>query len=352
MWKVTPGTTSYRGFRVRILDASTGAPYTGATSATSGASFGYTRPGSTRTSISLSDLAAVDSAYSSGGMKHIGSGWYRLDLPDAAIAAGVDGVLIDGAFTSYVVVAPPVLLETTQTGDSYARIGAAGAGLTAVPWNAAWDAEVQSEAADALTAYAPAVAGSAMTLASGAITAAVIATDAIDADAISADAVAEIAAGGSGATPATFWSYSNRTLTSGAAAVTAAVTGSSVTVYRGTRWSITLTGLADFTGYTGIYFGVKANPREDADTASVCLVKTTTGLIAFDGDDTITAGHAAITVNSTTSITITVEADATQYATPGQYEYAVKVLNASGKPFMVSSGGAFNITSDIPLAIS
>jgi hypothetical protein len=31
-----------------------------------------------------------------------------------------------------------------------AEIGAAGAGLTAVPWNASWDAEVQSEVADAL----------------------------------------------------------------------------------------------------------------------------------------------------------------------------------------------------------
>lgn len=38
-----------------------------------------------------------------------------------------------------------------QTDD----IGAAGAGLTAIPWNAAWDAEVQSEVADALTAYDP-----------------------------------------------------------------------------------------------------------------------------------------------------------------------------------------------------
>jgi phage baseplate assembly protein W len=36
-----------------------------------------------------------------------------------------------------------------------AVIGAAGAGLTAVPWNAAWDAEVQSEVADALAAYDP-----------------------------------------------------------------------------------------------------------------------------------------------------------------------------------------------------
>ncbi|MEZ4591818.1 MAG: hypothetical protein R3D55_11860 [Chloroflexota bacterium] len=36
-----------------------------------------------------------------------------------------------------------------------AVIGAAGAGLTAVPWNAAWDAEVQSEVADALAVYDP-----------------------------------------------------------------------------------------------------------------------------------------------------------------------------------------------------
>jgi len=34
-------------------------------------------------------------------------------------------------------------------------IGVAGAGLTAVPWNSAWDSEVQSECADALTAYDP-----------------------------------------------------------------------------------------------------------------------------------------------------------------------------------------------------
>lgn len=46
-------------------------------------------------------------------------------------------------------------MGTAQTGDSYARIGANGAGLTAVPWNAAWDAEVQSEATDALNAYDP-----------------------------------------------------------------------------------------------------------------------------------------------------------------------------------------------------
>ena len=36
-----------------------------------------------------------------------------------------------------------------------AVIGSAGAGLSAIPWNSAWDSEVQSECADALTAYDP-----------------------------------------------------------------------------------------------------------------------------------------------------------------------------------------------------
>lgn len=35
------------------------------------------------------------------------------------------------------------------------RIGVNGAGLSALPWNAAWDAEIQSECADALVAYDP-----------------------------------------------------------------------------------------------------------------------------------------------------------------------------------------------------
>jgi hypothetical protein len=43
--------------------------------------------------------------------------------------------------------------ETASILTDTAEIGAAGAGLTAVPWNATWDAEVQSECADALTAY-------------------------------------------------------------------------------------------------------------------------------------------------------------------------------------------------------
>ena len=80
-------------------------------------------------------------------------------------------------------------------------IGATGSGLTAIPWNAAWDAEVQSECTDALNAYDPPTkaeldsAQAAVTvsaIANNAITAAAIATDAIDADALKADAITEI----------------------------------------------------------------------------------------------------------------------------------------------------------------
>ena len=80
----------------------------------------------------------------------------------------VQGVVLTDTVTTYTG-------NTPQTGDAFARlgapagasvsadiaaieaqtddIGAAGAGLTAVPWNAAWDAEVQSEVEDALIAH-------------------------------------------------------------------------------------------------------------------------------------------------------------------------------------------------------
>src|SRR5689334_3745296 len=58
----------------------------------------YIRQGGTATSITLSNLAAVNSAYSSGGVKEIDAtnmkGLYRLDLPDAALATGADEVAI------------------------------------------------------------------------------------------------------------------------------------------------------------------------------------------------------------------------------------------------------------------
>ena len=58
------------------------------------------------------------------------------------------GTTLDGKINTIDGIVDAILVDT-------AVIGSAGAGLTAVPWNAAWDAEVQSECTDALNAYDP-----------------------------------------------------------------------------------------------------------------------------------------------------------------------------------------------------
>ena len=71
-----------------------------------------------------------------------------------AIDTVVDAILVDtgttleGKIDAIDTVVDAILVDT-------AVIGAAGAGLTGIPWNSAWDAEVQSEVTDAFTAYDP-----------------------------------------------------------------------------------------------------------------------------------------------------------------------------------------------------
>lgn len=60
---------------------------------------------------------------------------------------------VDGDVSGTVSTVTTLTGHTPQTGDSFARIGAAGASLSAVPYNAAWDAEIQSEVADALLVF-------------------------------------------------------------------------------------------------------------------------------------------------------------------------------------------------------
>ena len=58
------------------------------------------------------------------------------------------GTTLDGKIDTIDGIVDSILADTDD-------IGVAGAGLTAVPWNASWDAEVQSECTDALNAYDP-----------------------------------------------------------------------------------------------------------------------------------------------------------------------------------------------------
>ena len=89
---------------IRIVDSSDGTPETGVVAATTGLDLEYRREGATSVDLTESDLAALDSAHSDGGLKHVGNGYYRVDLPDAAVATGANGVLVHGTATGMVVI--------------------------------------------------------------------------------------------------------------------------------------------------------------------------------------------------------------------------------------------------------
>lgn len=78
----------------------------------------------------------------------------------AKVAADVGTEIRTGLATSAEITALDAVVDTVKVDTAAilvdtAEIGAAGAGLSAVPWNASWDAEVQSEVADGLAAYDP-----------------------------------------------------------------------------------------------------------------------------------------------------------------------------------------------------
>lgn len=102
-YSLAPDTTSFRAL-VFIGDSTStaGAGKTGLVYNTSGLTCYYVRPGSADAAVTLA-TQTVTGAYSSGGFVEIDAthmpGWYRLDIPDAALAAGVKvvGLCLQGA---------------------------------------------------------------------------------------------------------------------------------------------------------------------------------------------------------------------------------------------------------------
>jgi hypothetical protein len=182
--------------------------------------------------------------------------------------------------------------HTVQTGDTYAlaagstgfaaidtvvdailvytaEIGAAGAGLTAVPWNASWDAEVESEVTDSLVAHnldhlcLTATAGSDMTtevadntilsrmLAAGDTSAYEPGTESLDAIVTQLDTIAAGSVLNTAHTEPTGVPASNETLADKIGYVFAAltnvvtVTGSAMTLYDGADTPMWKKNLAD-----------------------------------------------------------------------------------------------------------
>ena len=134
MIPIKAGTTDVSAI-LRFLDSTDGTPELGVSAATAGLVVEYRRELGADTASTPSNLAATTTAHSDGGFIHIGDGYYRIDLPDAACASssGIRGVLVHAVATGMVGVGSYLVL----TGyDPYDTVRA---GLTALP-NAAADA--------------------------------------------------------------------------------------------------------------------------------------------------------------------------------------------------------------------
>jgi len=93
--------------------------------------------------------AVADAVWDEATSGHTTSGTFG-----EQVKTDIDAILVDtsttleGKIDVIDGIVDNILLDT-------AVIGSAGAGLSGIPWNASWDAEVQSEVADALAAYDP-----------------------------------------------------------------------------------------------------------------------------------------------------------------------------------------------------
>lgn len=123
---VTKGSVDH-SVELRIIDATDGTPETGVAYNTAGIDLWYRREGEARVAITEASLSALTDAHTDGGFLHISDGVYRLDLPDAAFAAGASHVSFGGTVTGMVVIGGKVRLVDFDLEDSVRM------GLTALP---------------------------------------------------------------------------------------------------------------------------------------------------------------------------------------------------------------------------
>lgn len=142
--------TSAYSIDVFIQNVESGTGATGIAYNASGLSVWYRRGSRTQpVRVGLNTLASADSAYTSGGWVEVNSssmpGQYRLDIPDAALATGVDRVYFYVKMTNQTLPCPLEieLLDSIDTSGGKVNVGmingvfVSGVGTSANPWGPA-----------------------------------------------------------------------------------------------------------------------------------------------------------------------------------------------------------------------
>lgn len=96
---------------IRIIDSTDGTPETGVVFNTSGIDLKYWRHGANSVVDITEVTQTVSGAHTDGGFVHLGNGYYRLDLPDAAVAAGATAVEVMGTVPDMIVIGGTVQLS-------------------------------------------------------------------------------------------------------------------------------------------------------------------------------------------------------------------------------------------------
>lgn len=154
------------------------------------------------------------------------------------------------------------------------------------------------------------------------------------------------------------WSASSRTLTQAAASVTAAVSGSTITILRGDTLSAALTDIGALTGYVSLDFTVKED-KNDLDTAAILRIRKNAsglddGLLRLNGADaSARSANGSITIDdaATGDITIALSAEETDdlAARVGLY-YDVQMITATAVTTLTE--GTCHVTADVTRLVS
>lgn len=103
------------------IQAASGLPATGLAYDTADLLASYAGTKLARVAITLADLAAITTAWASGGFKEVDAtnmpGWYRLDVPNAALALAADEVVVtiikDGVAAGATIIPIPAITVGT-----------------------------------------------------------------------------------------------------------------------------------------------------------------------------------------------------------------------------------------------
>ncbi len=112
--EITKNTTS-KDVTVRFISTVSGQPDEGVTVDTPGLEFWYRRDKGDKVPFTPIALDSITADYVEGGLIAIDNGYYRLDIPDAAIAIGIDEVQIGGGADDLLMIGVSIRLADSRT---------------------------------------------------------------------------------------------------------------------------------------------------------------------------------------------------------------------------------------------